>query len=213
MKKIIMVVMFSLSLLVSTIGSCYAFSEQVPDFVTKQIDCIYSSDFNYDIINNNGVSIKDNFIAENQVNYELGNYENIYNYIIDNELVLVMSKVTASRSSNTKNLTKIFTHSYRFSSEKAITFGVECYAVIRVNESTGVITSFSGPSVSMYSPAGGGAVSEKLYDINTSYKWGSASHRSIDFTYRYGYERVEAGSYGMATTYRTPYYTSTIHGE
>ena len=50
--------MFSLSLLVSTIGSCYAFSEQVPDFVTKQIDCIYSSDFNYDIINNNGVSIK-----------------------------------------------------------------------------------------------------------------------------------------------------------
>ncbi|MCR1961089.1 hypothetical protein CWE04_03360 [Thomasclavelia cocleata] len=78
--------------------------------MTKQIDCIYSSDFNYDIINNNGVSIKDNFIAENQVNYELGNYENIYNYIIDNELVLVMSKVTASRSSNTKNLTKIFTH-------------------------------------------------------------------------------------------------------
>lgn len=134
-------------------------------------------------------------------------------YNIDNELVLVMSKVTASRSSKTKNLTKVFNHSYCFNFEKAITFGIECYAVIRVDENTGVITSFSGPSVSLYLPAGGGAISEKLYDINTSYKWGSTAHRSIDFTYKYGYERVEAGSYGTSTTYRTPYYTSVIHGE
>ncbi len=67
---------------------------------------------------------------------------------------------------------------------KKLQANVTLKVIIRVNESTGVITSFSGPSVSMYSPAGGGAVSEKLYDINTSYKWGSAAHRSIDFTYR-----------------------------
>lgn len=53
-------------------------------------------------------------------------------YNIDNELVLVMSKVTASRSSKTKNLTKVFNHSYCFNFEKAITFGIECYAVMRV---------------------------------------------------------------------------------
>lgn len=96
---------------------------------------------------------------------------------------------------------------------KKLMANVTLKVTIRVNESTGVITSFSGPRVSLKDPAGGAAVSESLYDVSTSYTWGSSAHRSIDFTYKYGYERIEAGSYGMASTYRSPYYTQTIHGE
>lgn len=214
-KKIIIFLSLSLSFIIFNIKSVVAVNNNVPDIVIDYVINLYSNDKNYDIIDKNSISVKKMFLEENINNYKNGNYPDIYSYIKDNDLVLVGLNLTnvSTRASTTKNLTKTFVHTVKFTPEKAVTFAVECYAIIRVNESTGVITSFSGPSITLKDPSGGGAVIEKLYDVSTSYSWGSSAHRSIDFTYKYGYERVEAGSYGTSATYKSPYYTQYIHGE
>lgn len=215
LKKLMVFLSLVSCLIALNFKSAFAYNNEVPIIVVEHITNLYENNKNYDVIDENNVSIRDRFIEENIVNYENGNFENIYSNILDNNLVLVISseKNISTRASTTKNLTKVFIHNIKFNPIKAVTIAVECYATIRVNESTGEITSFSGPTVSLKDPVGGGAVVEKLYDVNTSYKWGSSAHRSIDFTYKYGYERIEAGEYGTATTYRSEYFTRIIHGE
>ncbi len=214
-KKIIITFFMIVCLLSLNINVSSAMNDNVPEFIVEYVTNIFNNNEDYDVIDNKGESVKNSFVIENENYYRDKNFKAIYSQIADNELILVKSSIStiSTRASSTKNLTKTYNHTVRFTAEKAATFAVECYTTIRINESTGVITSFSGPRVSLKDPAGGAAVSESLYDVSTSYTWGSSAHRSIDFTYKYGYERIEAGSYGMASTYRSPYYTQTIHGE
>ena len=92
-----------------------------------------------------------------------------------------------------------------------IEFQVECYAVIRVNDATGVITSFFGPSISLtyFSPSGM-AVRGNLDNVNTDYEWVSSAHRGMYFYYNYRAKLEMAENYGMKSTYYTPTYSKTI---
>lgn len=187
--------------------------KEVPSKIAEYVTALFEDDKSYDVIDLHEESVKKLFLEDNRNNYNTNNINSIYNYIMDNCLVLTHENTNYYRASRTVNLTKNYVHTYRFDSVTSVTFEVECYATIRVNDNNGVITSFSGPSVSLTYTSGGLFTSSKLYDVNTSYSWGSSDHRSIDFNYRYGLEVVAKGSWGQATTYRTPSYTQTIHGE
>lgn len=209
MKKICKIILL-ITLCISTIhyrNVNAMSSDDVPLIIIECIDGIYKYNEVYNI---NDENIKKKFIENNKLKYEKKDYYGIYDYIANNDIVFEKTGISIqTRASNTYNLTKVFVHTYQFTSEKKYTFAVECYAVVRVNENDGKITSYSGPSVSLYQPAGGGAVSESLSSVSTTKSMGSTK-RSIVFTYEYAYKRIEAGSYGQSNTYTTPIYKKTL---
>lgn len=213
-KKLLKFIIVCSLLLLVNIKNSYAL-EEVPTKLVEYITYLFEETKGYDIIDSDSNSVKERFLKENINDYNNKNIKSIYNKILENNFVLTYENETNNllRASRTVNLTKNFLHTYRFDSVTSVTFEVECYATIRVNDNTGEITSFSGPSVSLNYTSGGLFTSSKLYDVNTSYSWGSSAHRSINFNYKYGLEVVEKGSWGQATTYKTPTYTQTIHGE
>ena len=76
---------------------------------------------------------------------------------------------------------------------------------VRVNDATGVITSFSGPSVSLIWSNVGMYCIVNPHNVSTSYSWGSSTHRSITFNYRYALSVQDDGQ-----TYISPTYEKTI---
>lgn len=211
MKKISKIfVLFALAISISCTNVNALNKQNVPTIIIECIDGIYENNANYNIVDDYNNNIKDNFITNNDSKYKDQDYEAIYDYISNNQITFEIKNNTIQpRESSTYNLTKVFVHTYQFNSGKKYTFGVECYAVVRVNENNGIITSYSGPSISLYQPSGGGGVSESLTSVSTKKELGS-TNRSIVFTYSYKYKVVESGSYGQSTTYETPLYTEKI---
>ena len=190
MKKIVRIfISLTLSLSLLFICDVNAMGNQsVPSIIIECIDGIYNNNnIKYSILDEDEKNVEDIFKQENELRYKQKDYEGIYDYISNNEIVFeIKNNDTLLRASKTYSLTKVFVHTYQFDSEKKFTFGVECYGVVRVNENNGVITSYSGPSVSLYQPSGGGAVSETLASVSTNVSMGS-TNRSIVFTYKYAY--------------------------
>lgn len=187
---------------------------EVSDKFKEVIDKVFDEDQEADVIDVDGNSVKANFISINLQHYTQKNYLQIQSYFEDNLLRVVCENESKPqpRASTSYNNSKLVFHSYVTPDYNyRIEFEAECYAVIRVNEATGVITSFSGPSMYLtyFSPSGG-AVLGNLDSVNTDYEWVSSAHRGMYFYYNYRAKLEVAEMYGMKSTYYTPYYSKTI---
>ena len=204
-KKITIALLTIMLLIPCTMNNASA-QESVSNRFIELIDGIFSNSLNYDVINTSGFRVKDNFIEENRKLYENLDYSSISENFMNNNLTISsIPDMPQTRVSEAKSLTKNYYHSYRPSNFQKIEFEMQCYAVIRVNDATGVITSFSGPSVSLIWSNVGMYCIVNPHNVSTSYSWGSSTHRSITFNYRYALSVQDDGQ-----TYISPTYEKTI---
>ena len=120
-------------------------------------------------------------------------------------MVFFLTKANKKRNKKIANFFKNYLQSYFINVIDVYKRQMQCYAVIRVNDATGVITSFSGPSVSLIWSNVGMYCIVNPHNVSTSYSWGSSTHRSITFNYRYALSVQDDGQ-----TYISPTYEKTI---
>ncbi len=214
-KKYMFVFVLAISLSFSNVLAISNNSYNVSNDYESRIDAIYSRNKNFTVIDQNENDVLNQFIKDNQINYNLKDYQAILQYQSNLNLTIVKSNVVVGNgivpyASKTYNLTKEFTDTIKVSSVQSVDVTVQCYAVVRVNENNGVITSFSGPSLSIVSVTSGLLSQSSFYNASTDYKWKSSTHRGITFYYNYGVKIDNYEALGTATTIKTPMYKKTL---
>lgn len=143
-------------------------------------DKIFSGDETYDVLNNEEESVLKDFIEENREYYQTSAYDSIRQNFIDNKLryrTYILEKEISTYASDTYVVNA--SDQFEFSqSGFNVSYRVLLRGVVRVNGTTGVVTSYDNPSVSLtYCSITGG----RLTNVSTGAEWASSTHRSVIF--------------------------------
>lgn len=158
-------------------------------FINKT-EAVFEEDSGIDVLDQNNNSVKTSFIKENLKAYNDKDYETINEYFIRNGyhynekkiIPILESNYFSTRISSSYYLSSRDTHNFK-QSGFSVSYTVELSSTIRVNESTGVITSYSSPSLSLLeSTMGNGQLTRVSTPVSMS-----SSKRSITITGIYSY--------------------------
>lgn len=158
-------------------------------------DKVFSNE-SYDVVDVNGKSCKENFIQDNKEYYKNGQYNNILNFFQNNNLRYSFEGVEKKlRDTNTRTPYKLFYHNGK-NSECSFEATVKLSITIRVDDNTGVIRSYEGPYLTLFS-LDTAVQKGEMKDINTNAQY-SSSKRTITATGSYSIVLYPAGIHGLA---------------
>lgn len=164
---------------------------------TEFIDSLFLGDSLYGVENYNQQNMKEIFIDENKENFAKKDYLSIHNYMIENNLVLTREINEPILNEGKERISVSYARSkdYQFSFTRnniPVNYVVRISATFRVNDSTGVITSYSGPTLSLVSTSIN--TTAYLQDTSSTYESWSASKRSLSLSQSFTF--VAKGNYG-----------------
>lgn len=165
-------------------------SEEKSDFIDIVND-VFANNHSSDVLNEYNESVKLEFIKDNNENFTQHNYDKIEQYCIDNDLSLTRKFKEIVLQPLSNSIPRM-SYTYNISNDKTRSFSQNYFNVtyvtrisgsVHVNDSTGVITSYSGPYITLLSCTLSGT--NQLQNVSTSVSWGSSSHRSLTMTASY----------------------------
>ena len=177
-KKCLIGIGMSLSLLVLSCSPILAAEQNdaINEFI-QWTDNVMNLD-TYDVILKDGSSCKSEFMSANHEYYKNKNYQKILDYFRTNELrySFIGEEIQTRALATTKTQYKLFYHNGE-NEDCEFTATIKLSITIRVDENTGVIRSYEGPSLTLISLTSN-IVSGQMKNITTSATY-SDSHRTI----------------------------------
>lgn len=149
---------------------------------------------NTDIVNQEGVSVKEQFIVDTLDYFKDKDYSSIEDYCAENDLSFIRINVVNPRLSYTQNIHKDQTYSFK-SNNITVTYTVRISGSVHVNDATGVITSYSGPTVAVIDCSLSSLLaSTQLQNVSSNAKL-SSTKRSITMTSSFNFTATGSASY------------------
>lgn len=172
---------------------------------------IFENDSQYDVVDRNSFSVKNQCYNDNISNYINEEYDKISNYCIENGYAYTrnMEDDGFSNAGNKPNASKSkYVHrdyQEQFTqNNKTITAETILESTLRINDATGVITSYSGPYLSLTYDNAGYAFTTNLIDASTEAVL-SSTKRTITISCSYRVQSVGAFQEGgVVLTYISP---------
>lgn len=153
---------------------------------------IFDGNENVDVIDNDGSSVKENFIVDNIDAYEKKDYVSISRYLSENSYILTNDiSYMLSRASYTKSCAKQYVANHDFG-DRVVTLAVTLRSTIRVNDATGIITSYDqNPELYIDEHSSTEGFTTTIGKVGTDSNRLSSSRRSIIMS---GHVQVTAAS-------------------
>ena len=165
---------------------------------------IFNNNYEYDVINIDAQSVRNDFCNNNKINYENGDYETISNYFVDNRLSYSRNSSKIELYATTsKPVYKDFLDQFT-QNGKTITVETRLESTLRVNENTGIIHSYSGPYLSLTYDNAGYAFTTNFVDASTNAVL-SSTGRTVTLSCSYRTQSVAAFQEGgVKLVYTSP---------